>query len=80
MQPLNKLFWEHPTSVGESYAQHLESACGFGVRMCIAGVACIIHGVFPFLFVNTASQQVAGLHDRMLVNRHRLEEEARKTR
>lgn len=67
-----QLFTEHPASVGESYWQHLCHATGFGVRMVVSGLACMLHGLLPFLFVRTGSRQVALLHDRMIVNRSRM--------
>lgn len=70
-----KLFQDHPASVGETYFEHLGSATGFGVTMILAGFACLIHGVFPFLFVKTGSRAVGGLYSRMIANRlrtHRL--------
>jgi hypothetical protein len=65
------LFTDHPASVGETYVQHLGSAGFFGSRMILAGMACLLHGLLPFLFVRTGSRTIALLHDRMLVNRHR---------
>ncbi|MFM8516975.1 MAG: DUF6356 family protein, partial [Nevskiaceae bacterium] len=44
-----KWFTEHPATVGETYLGHLFKASTFGVRMVIAGIACILHGLFPFL-------------------------------
>lgn len=67
-----QLFTEHPASVGENYWQHLRHAVGFGLRMVVSGLACMLHGVLPFLFVRTGSRQVALLHDRMIVNRSRM--------
>ncbi|MEN9718242.1 MAG: hypothetical protein RIQ99_1120 [Pseudomonadota bacterium] len=66
-----KLFTDHPASVGETYAEHLVMAGGFGVRMVLAGVACLIHGLLPFLFVKTGSTQIATLHGQMVANRRR---------
>ena len=65
------LFTEHPASVGETYWQHLAAAWGFSWRMMLASLACLIHALLPFLFVKTGSRAIAGLHDRMVVNRHR---------
>ena len=64
-------FTEHPASVGESYGEHLGQALGFGTRMVLAGLACLIHGVLPFLFVRTGSRAIAELNDRMVINRRR---------
>jgi len=55
--------------VGESYTEHLLRAVYFGTRMLFAGMACLVHGVLPFLFVRTGSRAIAELNDRMVVNR-----------
>jgi len=67
--PITKLFTEHPASVGETYGEHLAMATGFGTRMILGGIACLLHGIFPFLFVKTGSQQIAALHTTMVTNR-----------
>jgi hypothetical protein len=66
-----RLFTEHPASVGENYLEHMISAGSFAVTLVLAGAACAVHAVFPFLFERTASARIANLHDRMVVNRHR---------
>jgi hypothetical protein len=62
---LTGAFTRHPAAVGESYGEHLAFATGFGGRMVLAGLACILHGFLPFLFVRTGSRAVLELHDRM---------------
>lgn len=66
---LIRAFTEHPSSVGESYGEHLLRAVGFGTRMMWAGFACVVHGVLPFLFVRTGSRAIAELNERMVLNR-----------
>jgi Family of unknown function (DUF6356) len=66
---LIRAFTEHPASVGESYAEHLGRAACFGTRMIFAGVACLVHGVLPFMFVRTGSRTITELNDRMIVSR-----------
>ncbi len=66
---LIRAFTGHPASVGESYAEHLFRAAYFGTRMVFAGIACLVHGLLPFLFVRTGSRAIAELNDRMVVNR-----------
>ena len=66
---LIRAFTEHPASVGESYSQHLFRAVYFGLRMVFAGIACLVHGALPFLFVRTGSRAIAELNDRMVVSR-----------
>jgi len=68
---MNKLFTEHPESVGESYVEHMGVAFGFGARMLLAGLACLVHGLLPFLFVKTGSRTITVLHDRMVAHRVR---------
>ena len=65
------LFVDHPRSVGESYLEHMQAAFAFGSRMLGAGLACLMHGLFPFLFVKTGSTTVRHLHDAMITHRSR---------
>ena len=67
----SRLFTAHPASGGETYGEHLAMASGFGFRMIAGGIACLIHGLLPFLFVKTGSAQIAQLHDAMVANRRR---------
>ena len=69
---LIRSFTEHPASVGESYGEHLGRATCFGLRMMFAGLACLVHGVLPFLFERTGSRAIAELNERMVVNRRRV--------
>ena len=64
-----ELFRGHPASVGETYGQHLRHASGFGLRMIAGGMACVLHGFLPFLFVRTGSSQITLLHHKMVTNR-----------
>lgn len=57
--------------MGESYGEHMGQAVWFGTRMVFAGLACLVHGVLPFLFVRTGSRAIAELNDRMVINRRR---------
>jgi hypothetical protein len=68
---LHKAFTDHPASVGETYTEHLAMASGFGTRMIFGGIACLLHGIFPFLFVKTGSRCIADLHSTMVANRVR---------
>ena len=58
-------FTHHPREVGESYGEHLANAGGFGLRLIGGGIACIVHAIFPFLFVNKGSETVKGLHTKL---------------
>lgn len=58
-------FTRHPAQVGETYSGHMKTAFGFGFAMIGAGLACVLHGLFPFMFTTTGSQCVERLHTRM---------------
>ena len=64
-------FTAHPRTVGETYLQHMRVAASFGLPMIAGGIACLVHGVFPFLFERTGSGTIRSLHERMLANRRR---------
>jgi len=68
---IDKLFLEHPKSVGESYWEHLYMASCFSGRMLFGAVACFIHALIPGLCVKTGSKTITELHDRMVTNRMR---------
>lgn len=61
----DNLFTRHPNEVGETYGAHFANASKFGLRMVAGGLACLVHAVFPFLFVRTASRTMDALHRRM---------------
>ena len=63
------MFTEHPASVGETYGQHLVHASYFGGRMVLAGLACMLHALLPFIFVRTGSEAIEQLNARMLARR-----------
>jgi hypothetical protein len=72
-QVLSSLFSDHPNSVGESYVSHLVSASRFAFKMIFGGIACLLHALFPFLFIKTASAVITDLHDSMVTNRQKSE-------
>jgi hypothetical protein len=61
----DNLFTRHLDDVGESYGAHLATASRFGFRMIAGGLACLVHGVFPFLFTHTGSRTIRELHSGM---------------
>jgi Family of unknown function (DUF6356) len=69
---LQRLFNEHPASVGETYWEHLLRASWFGSRMMLAAGACFVHALFPFLFVKTGSMAITELHTAMVSGRRRV--------
>lgn len=68
---MRRLFTEHPSSVGESYLEHMGQALSFAGPLLLASLACFVHAIFPFLCVKTGSRAVTRLHQRMVTNRDR---------
>jgi Family of unknown function (DUF6356) len=66
---IQRLFTEHPASVGETYWGHLLRASWFGGKLLLAAGACLVHAIFPFLFVRTGSRAITELHGAMVTNR-----------
>lgn len=73
---IKRAFTEHPASVGESYFEHMGCAFGFSLKMIGGGVACLLHGLFPFLFVRTGSKCIDELHHTMVTHRDKRLREA----
>ena len=62
---LKRLFTDHPATVDETYGQHFSVAGWYGMRMLGGGLACLVHAVFPFLFLRTGSATITHLHQHM---------------
>jgi len=54
-------FTDHPNAVGESYFDHLGQASRIGGTMVAGGLACLLHGLFPFLLATTGSSIILRL-------------------
>ena len=63
---LGRLFWDHPKSLGMSWAEHGAGAAVIGARMVGAGLACFVHAAVPGLFTQTAGKTVLSIHDHMM--------------
>ncbi len=64
-RPLLGAFTEHPASVGETYAEHMAVALGYGVRLLGAGCAAVVHALVPALFETAASDAIREMHAEM---------------
>jgi hypothetical protein len=74
MHLIQRLFRDHPESVGETYLEHLFQASYFGVRMFLAGVACLIHAFIPCLFKTAGRMAIFELHSKMVLHRVKLDD------
>ena len=67
-----KFLTGHLSDVGETYGQHFCHAMSFAISMLGGGIACLVHALFPFLFLTTGSRCIDALHEKMVSNRHHL--------
>jgi hypothetical protein len=61
-----RLFREHPRSLGISWAEHGVGAVAIAGRLIGAGLACLVHAVIPGIFTQTAGKTVVHMHDHMM--------------
>ena len=66
---IEKIFFEHPKSVGETYGQHFSNALSFAMAMFAGSLACLIHAIIPAAFKKTGSSIISKLHGSMVVHR-----------
>jgi hypothetical protein len=66
---VNRLFQDHPRSLGMSWWGHGVGALKIGAEMIAAGSACLIHAIVPGWFTQTAGRTVERLHDHMIRRR-----------
>jgi len=61
----DRLFLEHPRSLGMSWAEHGVGAVKIGAELVGAGCACIIHAFVPGWFTETAGRTVTNMYAHM---------------
>ena len=66
MRWLHSQFTKHPEEAGETYWQHFRFTVVMGARFLFIGVIIVVHGIFPFTFIRTASNQVMQVYRIML--------------
>ena len=62
---LDRWFLAHPATVDETYFQHMQFAFGFAFWLITAGLAAMVHAIFPALCETTASRILKKLTDRI---------------
>jgi len=58
------IFTKHPKQVGMTYPEHCLFAANAGMHLLAAGISCLIHSLFPFVFEKTASTMTRSLYRR----------------
>ena len=60
-----KIFTNHPSSVNETYLEHMFIALSFSLCLAYASFAALVHSMVPFLFKKTASDTIKELYDKI---------------
>ncbi|SRR5258708_18126436 len=60
---VDRVFFEHPRTLGMTWAGHGIGALAIGVRLIGAGIACLIHAVVPVFFTQTAGKMITQMYD-----------------
>ena len=66
---LQRLFIDHPASVGESYGEHLRASLRTAGRLAVAAAACALHALVPGLCKTTGSTAILALHAEVVPRR-----------
>ncbi|MEP7131152.1 MAG: DUF6356 family protein [Sphingomicrobium sp.] len=59
----NRMFVEHPRSLGMTWAGHGAGAAKIGAELIGAGCAAIVHAIVPGWFTETAGKTVTRIYD-----------------
>ncbi len=59
---LQRLFIEHPRTVGESYFEHMAASLGVATRLGAAAAKCVVHAIVPGLCKTAGSDAILKLH------------------
>ncbi len=62
----DRMFLEHPRSLGMSWAEHGVGALKIGAGLVGAGLACMVHAVVPGWFTETAGRTITGMYAHMM--------------
>lgn len=60
-----RIFLSHPSTVDETYFEHMAFASRFALALAAAAGAALVHALIPCLFEKTASGIINRLHYRM---------------
>ena len=63
--PLDRLFIDHPRSLGMSWAGHAGGALKISAELLAAGTACAVHALVPGWFTETAGRTVTRIYNYM---------------
>ena len=61
---IQRIFLNHPSTVDETFFQHMGFALRFAFSLFAAAGAALVHAFVPCLFEKTASRIIATLYER----------------
>ncbi|WP_416908928.1 MAG: DUF6356 family protein [Polymorphobacter sp.] len=67
---LDRLFLEHPRTVGETYPQHMAASLGVASRLFVASLKCVVHAVVPGWCKTSGSDAIVKLHSEIAPRRY----------
>ncbi len=68
----------HLAEAGESYGEHLLFTVKIGLRLVLAGLVVIIHGLMPFLFVHKGSCMIEDIYATLKSRKESCEQKRKK--
>ena len=68
---VDRLFTDHPRSLGMGWAEHGRGAVHIGARLIGAGAACVVHALVPGWFTQTAGRTITGMYTHMMQRKAR---------
>jgi hypothetical protein len=60
---MKNIFTHHPNAVEETYLHHFLKSCSFGLKLILIATRAFIHGIFPWCFEHSVSDQISKLND-----------------
>jgi hypothetical protein len=67
---IDRLFLEHPRTVGEGYFQHMAASLGVARQLLAAGLKCVVHALVPGLCKTAGSDCIIRLHSEIAPRRY----------
>ncbi len=67
---IDRLFLQHPRTVGEGYFEHMGASLGVASRLLAASLKCVVHAVVPAWCKTGGSDAIVKLHSEISPRRY----------